>query len=130
MQLADELPMIYTTCIMAFATFSYSKSTLTRTLMGLGDVGLAAWITAYYVTSKDPVFHQVAYAALTCAVVFRGMYVMSVHLQPALEKRTPDAANIMQQMWKMAFTGMAPSRAGALALTRFCLTANATWYCS
>lgn len=106
MQLADELPMIYTTCIMAFATFSYSKSTLTRTLMGLGDVGLAAWITAYYVTSKDPVFHQVAYAALTCAVVFRGMYVMSVHLQPALEKRTSDAANIMQQMWKMAFTGI------------------------
>lgn len=106
MQLADELPMIYTTCIMAFATFAYSKSTSTRTLIGLGVVSLAAWITGYYVTSKDPVFHQVAYAALTCAVVFRGMYVMSSTLRPALEKRTSDATNIMNQMWKMAFTGM------------------------
>lgn len=98
--------MIYTTCIMAFATFSYSKSTSTRTSIGLGIFSLAAWITGYYVTSKDPVFHQVAYAALTCAVVFRGMYVMSVHLQPALEKRTAEAKDIMNQMWKMAFTGM------------------------
>lgn len=98
--------MIYTTCIMAFATFGYSKSTSTRTLVGLGVVSLAAWITGYYVTSKDPVFHQVAYAALTCALVFRGMHVMSSQLRPALEKRTADAASIMSQIWKMAFTGM------------------------
>lgn len=98
--------MIYTTCIMAFATFSYSKSHTTRVLNGLGVVSLATWITAYYLLSKDPVFHQVAYAFLTCAVVFRGMYVMHAHLQPALEKRSPDAEGIMRQMWKMAFTGL------------------------
>lgn len=105
MQLADELPMIYTTCIMVFATFGYGKSSSMRKLIGFGIVSLAAWITGYYVTSKDPVFHQVAYAALTCAVVFRGMYIMSSQLRPALEKRTAEATDIMDQMWRMAFTG-------------------------
>lgn len=106
MQLADELPMIYTTCIMAFATYSYSKSKSTRIMIGLGLVGLATWITAYYLLSQDPVFHQVAYAILTCAVVFRGMYVMEAHLRPAMEKRSANLAeDIMNQMWKMAYTG-------------------------
>lgn len=108
MQLADELPMIYTTCIMAFATFSYGKSTATKSLIGLSLIGLAAWITAYYLLSQDPVFHQVAYATLTCAVVFRGMYVMENSLRPALKARNPILGEeIMSQMWRMAFTGIA-----------------------
>lgn len=108
MQLADELPMIYTTCIMAYATFSYRGSTFTRVTIGLGLVGLAAWITAYYLTSMDPVFHQVAYGALTCALVFRNMYVMEAHLRPALEKRSGSAAHsdqILKQMWHFSLTG-------------------------
>lgn len=109
MQLADELPMIYTTCVMAYATFSYRGSASTRISVGLGLVALATWITAYYLTSMDPVFHQVAYGALTCALVFRNMYVMEAHLRPAMEKRTGSKAHsdqILKQMWHFSLTGM------------------------
>lgn len=108
MQLADELPMIYTTCVMAYATFSYRGSSLKKSLVGLGLVTLATWITVYYLTSKDPVFHQVAYGALTCALVFRNLYVMEAHLRPALEKRSGSAAHgdvILKQMWQFSLTG-------------------------
>ncbi|KUI66239.1 Alkaline ceramidase 3 [Cytospora mali] len=110
MQLADELPMIYTTCIMAFATFSYSRSKRSSVLIGLSLAGLATFITVYYHMSQNPVFHQVAYASLTCAVVFRGMYVMETVLRPALRERceTPAHADqIMRQMWSMTATGIA-----------------------
>lgn len=109
MQLADELPMIYTTCIMAFATFSYSRPRRLTVLIGVGLAALAAFITVYYHLSQNPVFHQVAYASLTCAVVFRGMYVMEAHLRPALKERSESPAHaeqIMKQMWSMATTGI------------------------
>lgn len=113
MQLADELPMIYTTCIMAYATFSYKRSPSIQGLVGLGLTSLATWITYYYLTSMDPVFHQVAYGLLTCALVFRNMYVMEAHLRPAMEKRTGSAARgdeILKQMWNFAFTGKSYTR--------------------
>lgn len=111
MQLADELPMIYTTCIMAYATFSYKRSISTQVLVGLGLTSLATWITYYYLTSMDPVFHQVAYGLLTCALVFRNMYVMEAHLRPAMAKRTGSTARgdeVLKQMWQFAFTGTYP----------------------
>ncbi len=61
---------------------------------------------AFYHITKDPTFHQNAYALLTCGVVFRGMYVMKANLTPALRERNPQKADvIMKQMWTMAFTG-------------------------
>lgn len=121
MQLADELPMIYTTCIMAYATFAYGRPKTTRTLIAVGLIALALWISIYYHMSQNPVFHQVAYAILTCAVVFRGMYVMEWHLRPALRQRNPAEGDaIMKQMWKMARTGMSPThpRGGGRSLLR------------
>lgn len=37
--------MIYTVCIMAFATFSYKRPAKVQVLIALGLVGLAAFIT-------------------------------------------------------------------------------------
>lgn len=45
MQLADELPMIYTTCIMGYVTFSYSKSRLYSLGVAAGFASLAWWVT-------------------------------------------------------------------------------------
>jgi dihydroceramidase len=45
MQLVDELSMIYTTCFMCFATFSYARSTSFSVILGAGLVGLAWFIT-------------------------------------------------------------------------------------
>ncbi|KAJ9157579.1 Alkaline ceramidase 3 [Pleurostoma richardsiae] len=107
MQLADELPMIYTTCVLSYATFSYSKSRRYSIFVALALVALAAFITIYYWCSKDPVFHQVAYGGLTAATIFRGMYVMEAELRPALKARSPNRADfVMRQMWKMAAAGI------------------------
>lgn len=84
MQLVDELSMIYTTCLMCYATFSYSKSRLYAFTLALGLISLAIFITLYYHYLQDPAFHQNAYALLTVTVVARSMYVMEFTLRPSL----------------------------------------------
>ncbi|GLI75324.1 alkaline ceramidase ydc1 [Penicillium ochrochloron] len=82
MQLVDELSMIYTTCLMAYASFSYSRPTGFRLVLALSLLSLAVFITLYYHYLQDPVFHQNAYALLTIVVVFRSMHTMETALRP------------------------------------------------
>lgn len=85
MQLVDELSMIYTTCIMVYAVFSFTKSVLFRQALALGLICLCTFITAYYHYLQDPTFHQNAYGLLTAVVVFRSMYIMEVNIRPSLQ---------------------------------------------
>ncbi|KIW06560.1 uncharacterized protein PV09_02990 [Verruconis gallopava] len=82
MQLVDELSMIYTTCLMCFATFGYAKSKPYQAVLGASLVSLAAFITLYYHYLEDPTFHQVAYAILTAVVLIRAIYIMEVNIRP------------------------------------------------
>lgn len=127
MQLVDELSMIYTTCLMTYATFSYSKSPLYRLTMALSLITLALSITLYYHYLQDPTFHQQAYAILTAVVLFRAMYVMEVTLRPKFRsaeraaknpRRSVDGVNpvqerederdleILRRMWVMIAWGL------------------------
>lgn len=126
MQLVDELSMIYTTCLMNFATFSYGKSKRYSILLGAALASLAAFITAYYHYLQDPAFHQNAYAILTAVVLFRAMYVMEVNIRPKFRSKEREAANpnphggvlsvqkqqdvrdhiILIKMWKMITFGL------------------------
>ena len=90
MQLVDELSMIYTTCLMCYATFSYSKSRQFALILALSLVLLATFITLYYHYLQDPAFHQNAYAILTAVVLFRSMYVMEFSLRPSLTRKEED----------------------------------------
>lgn len=82
MQLVDELSMIYTTCLMCYASFSYSRPTGVRLVLAISLLSLAVFITLYYHYLQDPVFHQNAYAVLTFVVVLRSMHTMEVTLRP------------------------------------------------
>lgn len=93
MQLVDELSMIYTTCLMNYATFSYGKSLQYRTILGTGLTSLAVFITAYYHYLQDPTFHQNAYGILTAIVLFKSMYVMEVNIRPKYRSKEREAAN-------------------------------------
>jgi dihydroceramidase len=93
MQLVDELSMIYTTCLMCYATFSYNKSQQYRNFLGTGLVSLSVFITLYYHYLQDPTFHQNAYAILTAIVIIRSMYVMEVNIRPRLRSKEREAAN-------------------------------------
>ncbi|KAK4957825.1 alkaline ceramidase ydc1, partial [Elasticomyces elasticus] len=87
MQLVDELSMIYTTCLMFYATFSHKKSRKTSLIIAFSLISLAVFITAYYHYLQDPVFHQNMYALLTAIVLFRSIYIMEVNMRPTLRKR-------------------------------------------
>ncbi|KAL8944461.1 MAG: hypothetical protein Q9211_000558 [Gyalolechia sp. 1 TL-2023] len=129
MQLVDELSMIYTTCLMCFATFSYSKSRQYAFALAMGLISLAIFITLYYHYLQDPLFHQYAYAILTVTVVARSLYVMEFTLRPSLrnseevfrlqhrksmtavqkeESRADDRRNtlILETMWLMIAVGL------------------------
>lgn len=93
MQLVDELSMIYTTCLMCYATFSYSKSYRHRMILGLGLTGLSVFITLYYHYLQDPRFHQNAYAILTIVVLLRSMWLMETNLRPSRRRQQNQTQN-------------------------------------
>ncbi len=93
--------MIYTTCLMCYATFSYSKSRLFGLGLALCLVSICVFITLYYHYLQDPAFHQNAYALLTAIGLFRSMYVMEFSLRPSLRQR--EKAHRSQQ-WKASST--------------------------
>jgi len=97
--------MIYTACLMCYATFSFSQSRVVRQVLGTSLASLAIFITVGYMTSRldrnmlnyarqlyyhylqDPVFHQNAFAIITAIVLFRSMYVMEVNIRPSLKRK-------------------------------------------
>ncbi|KAI1265265.1 alkaline dihydroceramidase [Xylariaceae sp. FL1019] len=123
MQLLDELAMIYTTCFMVHATFAYKRSFNFSCMLGVALIGLAWYITARYYRTKDPQFHQDAYAALTALVVFSNMWIMEKRVRPALKLRedtrsqespVPTTQAIMTEMWTMVATGLSVFLGGFL----------------
>ena len=74
--------MIYTTCLMFWATFSHDRSRALQIALGVGSAALALGITLYYHYLQDPTFHQNAYALLTAVVFFRSVWVMETCLRP------------------------------------------------
>ncbi|KAJ5183643.1 ceramidase [Penicillium capsulatum] len=82
MQLVDELSMIYTTCLMCYASFSYSRPVIVRVVLAVALTAMSVFITLYYHYIQDPLFHQNAYAILTTVVVLRSMHTMEVTLRP------------------------------------------------
>lgn len=97
MQLVDELSMIYTTCLMCFATFSHKQSNTIQAFLAFFLVSLAVFITAYYHYLGDPVFHQNMYAILTAVVLLRSMYVMEVSLRPNIKAKTEAYKEMLRQ---------------------------------
>ena len=82
--------MIYTTCLMFWATFAYSRPPPVQLLLGIASASLALFITGYYHYLQDPTFHQNAYAILTAVVLFRSLYVMELSIRPYYRKRHED----------------------------------------
>ena len=88
--------MIYTTCLMFWATFAHNRTPRTQILLGIFSASLALSITLYYHYLQDPTFHQNAYAILTAIVVFRSFYVMEVNIRPYYRKRHQEEERMRQ----------------------------------
>ena len=77
--------MIYTTCLMCYATFSHKQKAPIPLFLGIFLVALALFITLYYHYLQDPLFHQNMFALLTVTVVFRAIYVMEKNVRPRIK---------------------------------------------
>jgi len=75
MQLLDELPMIYCTCVLTYIIFETAKTSRFGWKLPIILLVDAALVTVLYLYSKNPIFHQIAYAAQTAVIVFRGAYL-------------------------------------------------------
>ncbi|KNC99489.1 uncharacterized protein SPPG_04885 [Spizellomyces punctatus DAOM BR117] len=64
MQLMDELPMIYGSCIFVFSTLQTFPPGKFPTLTSIVLAVYALFVTVVYIMLRDPVFHQVSYAVL------------------------------------------------------------------
>jgi dihydroceramidase len=97
MQLVDELSMIYTTCLMLYACFSYSRGKAFRIILAISLVALSMFITLYHHYLQDPTFQQNVYALLTTIVVFRMMFTMELTLRPSLRGSEKQHRNEIQK---------------------------------
>lgn len=88
--------MIYTTCLMFWATFSHKRERWIQISIGLGTASLAIFITLYYHYLQDPTFHQNAYALLTIIVLGRSMYVMERDIRPYFREREEEHARLLK----------------------------------
>lgn len=82
MQLVDELSMIYTTCIMFYASFARGRSFTYSFFLSIILAALSLFITGYYHYLQDPKFHQITYGIMTAIILFRSIYVMEAGLRP------------------------------------------------
>lgn len=87
MQLVDELSMIYTTCLMTWASLAHRRSGTFQVVLGVLVFALALFITLYYHYLQDPSFHQNAYAILTAFVLIRSMWIMEMNIRPYFRNR-------------------------------------------
>jgi len=99
MQLVDELSMIYTTCLMAWASFCHGRSLRYSAVVGALLSSVAGGVSVYYHYLQDPTFHQNVFALLTAGVLFRSFYMMERYVRPV------DAASV-NRMWKLVGSGV------------------------
>lgn len=121
MQLIDELSMIYTTSLVVYAMYSFSRPKSIRIKLGVSLISLCTFITLYYHYLQDPRFHEIAYGVLTAVVVFQSMWTMEVTLRPSRRARFRTAStktsnkqryederdsHILRMMWLLVGSGL------------------------
>lgn len=75
--------MIYTVCLMFYATFSHNQKPPVPLTLGVSLIVAATSMTAYYHYIQDPFFHQIVFGVLTSSVLIRGFHITEVMLRPS-----------------------------------------------
>ncbi|SCU91872.1 LAMI_0E07690g1_1 [Lachancea mirantina] len=96
-QLLDELPMIYATCIPTWSIFSEETEVLRNSnrpasisrqlIVGVIVFSSAAILTVVYLISRNPTFHQTAYAILNVIVVVSAGVLATKYVKDPLAKQ-------------------------------------------
>ncbi|KAJ1938510.1 alkaline ceramidase ydc1 [Kickxella alabastrina] len=72
-QLADELPMVYCTCICIYCALRADVKTGSGVFVTLALFAYSAIVTLVYLQIREPVFHQIAYGLEVFLVLIRSM---------------------------------------------------------
>ncbi|XP_071798952.1 alkaline ceramidase 3-like [Asterias amurensis] len=82
MQLLDELPMIWGSCVFLYAFYeSNAKPKSHNYPLAAALLLYAVAVTFIYILTKDPIFHQAAYALQVFGLIFRGLYCVLINKQ-------------------------------------------------
>eukprot|EP00064_Thunnus_orientalis_P015145 superscaffoldBa00002753_g15195 len=78
MQLLDELPMIYSTCVFVYCLYECFKQENSLSLFPIALLLIfSVSVTVVYLQWKEPVFHQVMYGALVACLVMRSIFIVT-----------------------------------------------------
>ncbi|XP_077449016.1 alkaline ceramidase 3 isoform X2 [Stigmatopora argus] len=78
MQLLDELPMIYSTCVFVYCLYECFKQGNTISWFPVALLLIfSITVTVVYLQWKEPVFHQVMYGALVACLVIRSIFIVT-----------------------------------------------------
>lgn len=93
-QLLDELPMIYTTCIPVWFSFSYSKSRKFQNVCAWVIFAGAMLLTLIYIIFRKPAIHQAAYGMLNVVIILKNIKLVYSTIN--------DRAALINLNWTMA----------------------------
>ncbi|XP_037543548.1 alkaline ceramidase 3 [Nematolebias whitei] len=78
MQLLDELPMIYSTCVFVYCLYECFKQENSINFFTIALLLVfSVTVTLVYLQWKEPVFHQVMYGALVACLVLRSIFIVT-----------------------------------------------------
>ncbi|XP_075957386.1 alkaline ceramidase 3 isoform X2 [Anarhichas minor] len=78
MQLLDELPMIYSTCVFVYCLYECFKQENNISVFPIALLLIfSVSVTVVYLQWKEPVFHQVMYGALVACLVLRSIFIVT-----------------------------------------------------
>ncbi|KAJ2470443.1 alkaline ceramidase ydc1 [Coemansia sp. RSA 2322] len=101
-QLADELPMVYCTCVCIYCVLRADVKTGTDVYVSLALFAYSAIVTLVYLQIRKPVFHQVAYGIEVFVVLIRS----SMH-QMEIRKTNMRAYAEMNQLFGLGVSAFA-----------------------
>jgi len=104
-QLLDELPMIYGTCILVYNIFEMKPKPKYGPLFPISLFAYSVFVTFAYLQIREPIFHQVSYALLLTATVFRSIYLLT--LIPSSSPESVTLRHILFGAWGMFGLGFA-----------------------
>ncbi|KAI9353892.1 ceramidase, partial [Obelidium mucronatum] len=100
-QMADELPMIYGSCVMVYANLRvFPETNKNNTLLGFGLFLYAATVTAMYLYLNNPVFHEVCYSVLAL-ILFITPPIQFNHIKA----KYPQYKNRVKGFWTLYWFG-------------------------
>lgn len=124
--------MIYTACVLFYATFSFGKSRPIQNLVMVFSISLAIFISVYYHFLKDPEFHQNCFTIICLIIVSKSIYTMQKLLRPSRYaektvdgiKKTSGLTRIEKQnlkalksMWQLVACGLSTVGLGFILWT-------------